>query len=101
MGALHTRSFSKLDKKIIIEDIIVSKKSHQIESFLHFHPDCNISVEDGKIKVDSDITIAFKNHRNLIVEEYDFPLGYNQTKKACKIRISTEKQSKIEISYEN
>ena len=101
MGAFHTRSFSKLDKKIIIEDIIVSKKSHQIESFLHFHPDCNISVEEDKIKVDSDITIAFKNHRNLIVEEYDFPFGYNRTKKACKIRALTEKQSKIKISYEN
>ncbi len=101
IGALHTRSFSKLDQKVIIEDIIESKKSHQIESFLHFHPDCNIRVEEDKIKVDSDITIAFKNHRNLIVEEYDFPLGYNRTKKACKIRTSTEKKSKIEISYEN
>ena len=101
IGAFHTRSFTKLDQKIIIEDIIESKKSHQIESFLHFHPDCNISIEDGKIKVDSDIKIVFKSHRNLIVEEYDFPFGYNQTKRACKIRISTEKQSKIEISYEN
>ena len=101
IGAFHTRSFSKLDQKLIVEDIIESKKSHQIESFLHFHPDCNISFEEGKIKVDSCITIAFKSHRNLIVEEYDFPLGYNQTKKACKIITSPEKKSKIEISYEN
>lgn len=101
IGALHTRSFSKLDQKLIIEDIIESKKSHQIESFLHFHPDCNISVEKNKIEVDSVITITFKNHRNLIVEEYDFPLGYNRTKKACKIKTSTEKESKIEIAYEN
>ena len=51
--------------------------------------------------VDSEITITFKNHRNLIVQEYDFPLGYNRTKKACKIRTLTEKKSKIEIAYEN
>ena len=100
-GAFHTRSFSKLNQKLIIEDIIKSKKSHRIESFLHFHPDCSITVEEGKITVDSDVIIAFKGHKNLIVEEYDFPLGYNRTKKACKVRASTEKESKIEICYEN
>jgi hypothetical protein len=41
------------------------------------------------------------NHRNLIVQEYDFPLGYNRTKKACKIKTLIEKESKIEIAYEN
>ena len=93
-GAIHTRSFSKLNQKLIIEDIIKSKKSHRIESFLHFHPDCSINVEEGKITVDSDVIILFKGHKNLIVEEYDFPLGYNRTKKACKIRASTEKNLK-------
>ena len=57
--------------------------------------------EEDKIKVDSEITIQFKNHRYLIVEEYDFSLGYNQTKKAKKIRAFVEKKSKIEIQYEN
>ena len=101
IGVFHTRSFSKLSQKLIIKDVIDSNKSHLIESFLHFHPDCNISVEEDKIKVDSEITITFKNHRNLIVQEYDLPLGYNRTKKACKIRTLTEKKSKIEIAYEN
>ena len=91
----------KLDQKLIIEDIVVSKKSHQIESFIHFHPDCNIRVEEDIITVDSEIRITFKNHKNFIVEEYDFSLGYNRTKKACKIRTTTKKKSKIEISYEN
>ena len=101
IGAFHTRSFYKLSQKLIIKDFIDSKRTHQIESFLHFHPDCNISVVENKIMVDSEITITFKNHRNLIVQEYDFPLGYNRTKKACKIRTLTEKESKIEIAYEN
>ena len=73
----------------------------QRANFLHFHPDCKISVEEDKIKVDSEITITFKNHRYLIVQEYNFSLGYNRTKKACKIRILTENESKIEITYEN
>ena len=101
IGVFHTRKFNKLSQKLIIKDVIDSKKRHQIESFLHFHPDCNISFEENKIMVDSEITITFTNHRNLIIQEYDFPLGYNRTKKACKIRTLIEKESKIEIAYEN
>ena len=43
IGAFHTRTFSMMNQKLIIEDVIDSKKSHQIESFIHFHPDCNRS----------------------------------------------------------
>ena len=101
IGAFHTRTFSMMNQKLIIEDVIDSKKSHQIESFIHFHPDCNINVEKDVIKIDPSIKITFKNHGNLIVEEYDFPVGFNRTKKAFKIRTLAEKKSKIEISYEN
>ena len=101
IGAIHTRCYSKLEQKVIIEDIIESNKLHKIESFLHFHPDCNINFEENKITVDSHITILFNSHSNLVCEEYDFPLGYNRTKKAYKIRTSAETKSKIEISYEN
>ena len=101
IGALHSRRFEKLNQKLIVEDIIESKKSHQIESFLHFHPDCRVSIEKNKLMVDSDITIVFRNYKSLTLEEYDFSAGYNQTKKAYKIRASVERKSKIEISYEN
>ena len=101
IGALHTRSFKKLDYKIIIEDTVESKKSHKIESFLHFHPDCSINIEENIAKINSEITIVFKNHRDLTIEEYDFPLGYNRTTTAFKIRTITEKESKIELSYGN
>lgn len=101
IGALHTRSFNRLGQKLIVEDIIDSKKSHQIESFLHLHPDCNISIDEDVITVDSEITIQFKNHRTLIVQAYDFPVGYNSTKKAYKIKTLAGKYSKIEITYES
>ena len=85
-------AFEMLGQKLIIEDIIESKKSHQIESFLHFHPDCHISLENNKLMVGSDITIVFRNYKSLNLEEYDFSLGYNQTKKAYKIRASVERK---------
>ena len=94
-------SINKNQKVLIIEDVIQSKNLHQIESFLHFHPNCNINVEKHIINIDSAITIVFKNHRNLTIKEYDFSLGFNKTKKAFKIRTLAEKKSKIEISYEN
>jgi hypothetical protein len=56
----------------------------QRANFLHFHPDCKISVEEDKIKVDSEITITFKNHRYLIVQEYNFSWDIIELKKLVK-----------------
>lgn len=101
IGALHTRTFKKLDNKLIIEDQIQSNKSHTIESFLHFHPDCNINIKKNKININSEITILYSCYKNLLLEDYDYPIGYNKWKKALKLRALVEKESKIEINYEN
>ncbi len=101
IGALHTRVFRILNNKFIIEDSIISHRAHKIESFLHFHPDCNVIMDKNKINIDSEISILYSGYKNLLLEEYDYPLGYNKTEKAFKIRSLLNKESKIEIFYEN
>jgi len=101
IGAYHSRSFNKLDGLFIVEDRIESKKIHQIESFLHFHPDCEVSMKGACIEVGTDLKINIINAEMIVLEEYDYSLGFNKTKKAKKIKAFVEKQSKIEIQYEN
>jgi len=86
-----------LNKKLIIEDIVESKKSHQIESFLHFHPNCSITIKDSCIEVGSELKIKIIKAKKISLEDYDYALGFNKTTKAKKIRALVEKDSAIEL----
>ena len=98
IGAYHTRSFSKAKKLFVIKDRIESNKAHQIESFIHFHPDCKVSIKGASIEVGTDFKIDIVNSKKIVLEEYDYSLGFNKTKKAKKIRAFVEQDSQIIIS---
>jgi len=101
MGVLHTRTFNRSKGKFVIEDRIKSKKIHQLESFLHFHPDCQVTMKDMCVEVGADLKINIINAEKIVLEEYDCSLGFNKTKKAKKIRAFIKKHSKIEVQYAN
>jgi hypothetical protein len=98
IGSYHTRSFSKSKKLFVIKDRIESNKAHQIESFIHFHPDCKVSIKGASIEVGTDFKIDIVNSKKIVLEEYDYSLGFNKTKKAKKIRAFVEQVSQIIIS---
>ena len=100
LGAYHSRSFNKSNGLFIIEDRIESNKTHQIESFLHFHPNCKLVMEGNSIEVDAQVKIKIINAEKIILEDYDYSLGFNKTKKANKIRAFVGINSRIEISEE-
>jgi hypothetical protein len=100
LGAYHSRSFNKSNGLFIIEDRIESNKTHQIESFLHFHPDCEFTLKGSYIEIGSGLKINIVNAKKIALEEYDYCLGFNKTKKAKKIRALVEINSRIEISQE-
>jgi hypothetical protein len=100
IGSYHTRSFSKSKKLFVIKDRIESNKAHQIESFIHFHPDCKVSVKGASIELGTDFKIDIVNSKKIVLEEYDYSLGFNKTKKAKKIRAFVGRNSRIEISKE-
>ena len=101
LGVLHTRTFNRTKNKFVIEDYIESDREHQIESFLHFHPRCDVTIKDTYIKVGSDLKINIINAEKIILEEYDYSMGFNKTKKAKKIRAFVKKHSQIEVYYAN
>ena len=101
LGVLHTRTFNRAKNKFVIEDCIESNRTHQIESFLHFHPECEVTMKGASIQVGSELKINIINSEKTILEEYDYSVGFNKTKKAKKIRAFVKKHSKIEVYYAN
>jgi hypothetical protein len=101
-GLTHSRIFNLLNNKFIIKDIIDSNKNDNfIESFLHFHPDCEVSIIDNTIRVNDEIIIYLTGYSKLRIEEYKFPLGFNECIISKKIVFQVSMQSKLEIQYEN
>ena len=98
IGAYHTRTFKKTKKSITINDKIDSKNKYLIESFLHFHPNCSVSINGSCIEIDSELVIDITNVKKISLDDYDYALGFNKTTKAKKIRAFVEQDSQIIIS---
>ena len=101
IGAEHKRKFKKFDGLFIIEDYVNSKKDHKIESYLHFHPNCNIVHSKNIVTIDSDLKIIFNDYSYLFLEKYNYNLGFNKVVESKRIRALVNKYSRIEIYYEN
>ena len=99
--SIHTRNFSLNDNKFEIRDSIAFKKKYINYSFLHFHPNCNLVLKEKMLIVNNRLFINFVNYRELELKEYDFPCGFNSTKKAMKIIGIVDDISSVEIKYEN
>jgi len=97
IGAFHSRSYHKSKYNFVIEDRVESSSGHQIESFLHFHPDCKLVISGSSIEINRELTISLENANSIALEDYDYSLGFNKTIKAPKIRASVESNSKIII----
>ena len=99
---MHTRVFKFISNDFIIEDLIDSyKMKYDLQSCLHFHPDCKLSIFDNTIRVNDEIIINLYGHRKLQLKEYGYPLGFNLRVKSKKLVSKIGKKSKITISYEN
>ena len=102
IGVIHKRVFDYREgNSFTIEDSIFSSNHYKIESNLHFHPDCTITLKGNQLIVDDSIFINFLNYTQIELKEFDYPLGYNRYKKANKICGIVNKLSKIQINYEN
>ena len=102
IGVFHQRKFNLLDDSFLIEDKVDFKKNkYLIESYLHFHPDCNIYLDNNIIRVDKKIVINLNGYTNIKIIDFKFPLGFNKTINSKKISAVVLPESSIEINYEN
>tara|TARA_B100000941_G_scaffold157167_1_gene111515 strand:- start:8907 stop:10481 length:1575 start_codon:yes stop_codon:yes gene_type:complete len=99
---MHTRVFKFISNDFIIEDLIDSHKiKYDLQSSLHFHPDCELSFFDNTIRVNDEIIINLYGHKKLQLKEYEYPVGFNLRVKSKKLVSKIGIKSKITISYEN
>lgn len=84
----HSRKFTHNDTQIEIEDKIsgLSEKKHT--AFFHFHPTINSVEIDGNTVhfPEEHIDLFFEGKDvNIMIESYDYSVGFNKTKKAKKM----------------
>ena len=54
---LHKRNWCFNNNEVCIEDFIVGNGTHTIESFFHVHPNYNVDIKDGVVKIFNDKNI--------------------------------------------
>ena len=101
-GIMHSRTFKFKDYLIEIKDFMNSERENNIESFLHFHPNCSIRLnnEKNKILIEPNIIIELINYHEVSIEEYDYAYGFNNKIKGYKLRSRIQNESKIIIKFD-
>lgn len=99
---IHQRTFSFSNDSIVINDRLVGKKKIVGECHLHFHPDISVRLEDNKIILDESICVYLQDHHEVMLCNYQFPLGFNLLRQSLKCVIQFEDSMRIAIrSFEN
>lgn len=100
MNIVHQRSFSRVEKRLIIEDKLVGKTPNTAVAYLHFHPSVmNVKEDDLKLNFpDLGISIEFEAD-NLSLEkiEYAYCIGFNKTEKALAYKITFQQHLKTTL----
>ncbi|MBA4056306.1 MAG: hypothetical protein C0490_16445 [Marivirga sp.] len=80
MGITHKRTWSWEDTKIVVEDELPgTKPGDQSISYLHFHPDVEVIIDDNGIRA-GKLKVNLTGHKKYKIVDYNFALGYNRTK---------------------
>jgi hypothetical protein len=73
----HKRQFNFNQQDFSIIDTLSNSKT-VAQSFMHFHPDREIKLDNNSIIVDDSYTVKLNNSLQVKLEIYNYPLGYNK-----------------------
>lgn len=80
IGALHRRRFTFTKDRVIIKDVVSSRKPYQCTSYLHFHPDIRPYIKGDRIRIQEfPLTIVVKNFRAIRLQDGYYASAFNQT----------------------
>ena len=98
---MHKRSFDFNSKGIKVLDTL-SKPSDNAVAIFHFYPNLTVRVNGISLVIDEKYSIQFSNSTNIVIEDYNYPLGYNNYTKSikCIVSFSTSLQTQI-ITHED
>lgn len=81
-STLHKRFLEFNPFGLIIKDIL--SKPSLAEVYLHFYPDRNIALKGKTIIIDDEYSITFMGAKDITLDVFDYPLGYNLYKESKK-----------------
>lgn len=88
-GITHERVWQWNEGELVVTDHLIQSESRKLDqafAMLHFHPEIMVEINDQTLKA-GPLLINFEGHQNLVLQEYDFALGFNKTQKAIALRI--------------
>jgi hypothetical protein len=100
LGCKHHRKISLTDGELIITDIISGNLStHSCFSYLHFHPDCSLFLNNDFLEVNENIKIYFYNFSNVSIQPYIFCEEFNSVRAASRILAQFKGNATIKLKF--
>jgi hypothetical protein len=95
---IHKRSYDFMTSRFVIKDELSNSKQNAT-TYFHFHPERKVELNANTIIVDDKYTIVFKSNKDINLEYYNCPLGYNKFSKAirCKVTFESNMETQIHI----
>ncbi len=88
LGINHQRTWQWEERKIkIIDSILGESKISSCIAYFHFHPDVTVQIKDDLITA-GNLILSFTPNSYCTLDDYDFPEGFNVTKKAKRLKVS-------------
>ncbi|MEC3906310.1 alginate lyase family protein [Tamlana sp. 2201CG12-4] len=99
LNVFHTREFKTFPEEIQIIDSLSGTISLPNRAYFHLYPDVkNLLVNGNMVKLDENIAIEFIGSEKIKVENYEYALGFNKTKKAKRIVVNFKKELTTKIN---
>jgi hypothetical protein len=96
IGHMHTRKWSFSENSITVIDTISGEETSAI-SYLHFHPDISVKIENNTI-ITPLISVEYPSSVKLSLSEYNYASKFNQVTKAIVVMATFKNNLTMEIS---
>lgn len=96
-GIKHTRIFNWSDNNFEVVDEIKGNRAWSIKSFIHFAPGIIPKLSGNIVIISNTVRIIIHGTKDIQLEEYQCPNGYNRFSKAYKLVLTNNKKTSINL----
>lgn len=99
LNITHSREFKTYKNEIIIFDSLSKKTNLSNRAFFHLHPSIKyINIDDNLVNINKTINLYFVGASDIRIENYNYAIGFNKTKKSKRIVIYFNQELQTKIS---
>ena len=97
LGVNHQREIIIQGNGYIIKDVLSGNVKNESIFSLHFHPDCNLELNNDELVVNETLIFKFEGLSNIKVENYFYAPEFNKLIKAKKIVATVNSECSVQI----